>query len=132
MPFSCTRGVVCFRFWICCGITTLRECRDYYVTRRPGDRALGQRGYQGEGQVCRFIVRDAIEASAREAGLLIARPSWLSPAAAQAVYMRYGKGMHPTARLNLCDCVAYALAKHLNVPLLFKGDDFAATDISPV
>lgn len=51
--------------------------------------------------------------------------------AAQAVYMRYGKGMHPTARLNLCDCVAYALAKHLNVPLLFKGDDFAATDISP-
>ena len=51
--------------------------------------------------------------------------------AAQAVYMRYGKGMHPTARLNLCDCVAYALAKHLNVPLLFKGDDFAATHISP-
>ena len=31
--------------------------------------------------------------------------------AAQAVYMRYGKGMHPTARLNLCDCVAYALGK---------------------
>jgi ribonuclease VapC len=45
--------------------------------------------------------------------------------------MRYGKGMHPTARLNPCVCVAYALAKHLNVPLLFKGDDFAATDISP-
>ena len=35
--------------------------------------------------------------------------------------MRYGKGMHPMARLNLCDCVAYALAKHLNVSLLFKG-----------
>jgi len=51
--------------------------------------------------------------------------------AAQAVYMRYGKGMHPMARLNLCDCVAYALAKHLTVPLLFKGDDFAATDIAP-
>jgi ribonuclease VapC len=51
--------------------------------------------------------------------------------AAQAVYMRYGKGMHPTARLHLCDCLAYTLAKHLNVPLLFKGDDFAATDIAP-
>jgi ribonuclease VapC len=49
--------------------------------------------------------------------------------AAQAVYMRYGKGIHPTARLNLCDCVAYALAKHLDAPLLFKEDDFAATDI---
>ncbi len=43
--------------------------------------------------------------------------------------MRYGKGVDPAARLNLCDCVTYALAKHLDVPLLFKGDDFAATDI---
>jgi ribonuclease VapC len=50
--------------------------------------------------------------------------------AAQAVYMRYGKGIHPTARLNLCDCVAYALAKRMDAPLLFKGDDFAATDIA--
>ena len=49
--------------------------------------------------------------------------------AAQAVYMRYGKGIHPAARLNLCDCVAYSLAKQFNVPLLFKRDDFAATDI---
>jgi ribonuclease VapC len=49
--------------------------------------------------------------------------------ASQVVYMRYGKGIHPTARLNLCDCIAYALAKHLGVPLLFKGDDFKSTDI---
>jgi ribonuclease VapC len=47
----------------------------------------------------------------------------------QAVYMRYGKSIHPAARLNLCDCVAYALAKHLGAPLLFKGEDFKATDI---
>ncbi len=33
------------------------------------------------------------------------------------------------AKLNLGDCFAYALAKSLNAPLLFKGDDFAATDI---
>jgi ribonuclease VapC len=51
--------------------------------------------------------------------------------AAQTAYLRYGKGIHPTARLNLCDCVAYALAKHLDVPLLFKGQDFAATDVTP-
>lgn len=49
--------------------------------------------------------------------------------AAQAAYMLYGKGLHPVARLNLCDCVAYALAKNLGVPLLFKGDDFTATDV---
>jgi ribonuclease VapC len=49
--------------------------------------------------------------------------------AAFAAYMRYGKGIHPAASLNLCDCIAYALAKHLGAPLLFKGQDFTATDI---
>jgi ribonuclease VapC len=44
-------------------------------------------------------------------------------------YGRYGKGLNPTTRLNLGDCAAYALAKTLNVPLLFKGADFGATDI---
>jgi ribonuclease VapC len=33
--------------------------------------------------------------------------------------------------LNLGDCFAYALAKSLDAPLLFKGDDFARTDIIP-
>src|SRR5262245_27546343 len=50
--------------------------------------------------------------------------------AAQAAYMVFGKGIHAAAALNLCDCVAYALAKQLDVPLLFKGQDFAATDIA--
>jgi ribonuclease VapC len=40
----------------------------------------------------------------------------------------FGKGRHP-ARLNLGDCFAYALAKSLDEPLLFKGDDFTHTDI---
>lgn len=52
------------------------------------------------------------------------------PLAAPAfdAFLRYGKGRHP-ARLNLGDCFAYALAKQLGVPLLYKGDDFAKTDI---
>jgi ribonuclease VapC len=50
-------------------------------------------------------------------------------AGALAAYRRYGKGVHPKARLNLGDCIAYALAKSLDVPLLFKGTDFSATDI---
>lgn len=48
---------------------------------------------------------------------------------ANAVYSRFGKGVHQ-ARLNLCDCAAYALAKSVNAPLLYKGDDFARTDIA--
>ena len=43
----------------------------------------------------------------------------------------YGKGINPKSRLNLSDCIAYALAKSLSAPLLFKGQDFAATDITP-
>lgn len=51
---------------------------------------------------------------------------------ALSAFGRYGKGIDPKARLNLADCVAYALAKNMNSPLLFKGDDFLATDISAV
>lgn len=44
-------------------------------------------------------------------------------------YRRYGKGMGQGAALNYGDCFSYGLAKHLAVPLLFKGDDFSQTDI---
>ena len=43
-------------------------------------------------------------------------------------YRLFGKGNHP-AGLNMGDCVAYALAKRLDAPLLFKGNDFARTDV---
>ena len=43
-------------------------------------------------------------------------------------FERFGKGRHP-ARLNIGDCFAYALARQLDAPLLYKGDDFAQTDI---
>ncbi|MUO85231.1 type II toxin-antitoxin system VapC family toxin [Agrobacterium vitis] len=48
---------------------------------------------------------------------------------ASEAFGRYGKGIDPKARLNLADCAAYALAKSLSAPLLFKGDDFIHTDI---
>jgi ribonuclease VapC len=41
----------------------------------------------------------------------------------------YGKGMHAMAKLNMGDCASYALAKSLDAPLLFKGEDFKAMDI---
>lgn len=46
-------------------------------------------------------------------------------------YRRWGKGNHP-AGLDMGDCAAYALAKSLDAPLLFKGNDFARTDINRV
>jgi len=47
---------------------------------------------------------------------------------ARAAWRRFGKGRHPAA-LNYGDCFAYALAKTRDAPLLFKGQDFALTDI---
>jgi ribonuclease VapC len=41
------------------------------------------------------------------------------------------QGHQSKARLNLSDCAAYALAKTMNAPLLFKGNDFTETDIKP-
>ena len=48
--------------------------------------------------------------------------------AARQAWRRYGKGNHP-ASLNFGDCFAYALAAVSGEPLLFKGEDFALTDI---
>jgi ribonuclease VapC len=42
---------------------------------------------------------------------------------------QYGKGRHP-ARLNLGDCMSYAVAKAYRAPLLYKGDDFKQTDLA--
>jgi ribonuclease VapC len=47
--------------------------------------------------------------------------------AAFAAFERFGKGRH--SAMNFCDCIAYALAKTLSAPLLFKGTDFSATDV---
>ena len=46
----------------------------------------------------------------------------------RAAFVRFGKGRHPAA-LNFGDCVSYALAQSLGLPLLFKGTDFAKTDV---
>jgi ribonuclease VapC len=45
-------------------------------------------------------------------------------------FLRFGKGRHP-ARLNCGDCAAYALARKYHIPLLYKGTNFARTDIVP-
>ncbi len=48
---------------------------------------------------------------------------------ARAAYREFGKHSGHPARLNFGDCFAYALARERGEPLLFKGDDFARTDV---
>lgn len=43
-------------------------------------------------------------------------------------YLRFGRGRH-RAQLNIGDCLTYAVARLAGEPLLFVGDDFAATDL---
>ena len=49
--------------------------------------------------------------------------------AALVAFARYGKGRGHPARLNMGDCFAYAAARTRGMPLLYKGNDFARTDI---
>jgi len=77
-------------------------------------------------------------AGGRELDLLAAKASLSIEAVtaqqaevAREAWRRYGKGRH-AAGLNLGDCFSYALARVTGEPLLFKGDDFTHTDITPV
>ena len=95
---------------------------------------------------CRMSVANALEASivvegraGMEAGIeldafLETADIELAPVtaehliAARRAWRRFGKGNHRAA-LNFGDCFAYALAEATAEPLLFKGNDFARTDI---
>lgn len=48
---------------------------------------------------------------------------------AREAYRDFGRGSGHAANLNFGDCLAYALAKDLDEPLLFKGNDFTHTDV---
>jgi ribonuclease VapC len=48
---------------------------------------------------------------------------------ALTAFERYGRARH-SAGLNMGGCFAYACARALDMPLLFKGDDFPLTDIT--
>ena len=50
---------------------------------------------------------------------------------ARQAYRQFGKGSGHAAQLNFGDCISYALAADRLAPLLFKGADFAETDLPP-
>lgn len=73
---------------------------------------------------------DRLEGLLTSAGIQIVAFDQAQAVLARDAFVRFGKGRHP-AKLNLGDCAAYALAMSRGLPLLFKGADFALTDVTP-
>ncbi|MBL8383563.1 MAG: type II toxin-antitoxin system VapC family toxin [Burkholderiales bacterium] len=69
-----------------------------------------------------------LDAFMRRAGIVIEPVTEEQAHLARQAYSDFGKGRHP-AGLNFGDCFSYALAKASGESLLFKGGDFARTDI---
>ena len=70
----------------------------------------------------------ALDHFLEEAGVTIEPVDAAQAAEARRAYFRYGKGRHP-AGLNYGDSFAYALARTRREPILYKGSDFAQTDL---
>jgi ribonuclease VapC len=66
----------------------------------------------------------------REAGVTVEPVTQVQAKIARDAYRDFGKGSGHPAKLNFGDCFAYALAKAVGEPLLFKGDDFSHTDVA--
>ena len=74
------------------------------------------------------VARNALDLYVERAGIVVVPVDLSQTRLAEEGWWLYGKGRHP-ARLNMGDCFAYALAKSMGEPLLFKGGDFPRTDI---
>jgi ribonuclease VapC len=82
----------------------------------------GRKGDDAGSDLDLFLQRASIETVAFDQEQLVQ---------ARLAFRRYGKGRH-TAGLNFGDCISYALAQSSGEPLLYKGADFAATDVAGV
>ncbi len=80
-----------------------------------------RRGYEGLRDFDLFMAKAGIELAPVDAD---------QAHIARQAFREFGKGRHP-AGLNFGDCFSYALARAEGLPLLFKGNDFARTDIEP-
>ena len=93
-------------------VASLLECTIVIETKR---------GEAGGRELDLFLHRAGVEVAGVDGDQLeLARRAW----------RRFGKGRHPAA-LNFGDCFSYALSVHGGWPLLFKGRDFARTDVAP-
>ena len=73
----------------------------------------------------------ALDAFLLKSGMAVVEVSPRIADIAFDAYRHFGKGTGHGADLNYGDCFSYALAKYLDAPLLFKGNDFSQTDIAP-
>jgi ribonuclease VapC len=80
----------------------------------------------GRDPVASRLVDRLLEA----AGIVIEPVTEAQARIAREAYRDFGKGSGHAAGLNFGDCFAYALARTTGEPLLFKGDDFAHTDVA--
>lgn len=106
------------------------------------DRSLAEAPVRLMSAVTRVELSFVIEGRKREAGradverflndvhIEIAAVTPQQAEIAIDAFRRFGRGRHRAA-LNIGDCFSYALAKAIDHPLLFKGDDFIHTDIRP-
>lgn len=78
----------------------------------------------------RDVPPTALPALLVEAGIDVLPYTHEHATVAMHAYRAYGRGRHP-AGLNFGDCMAYAMAKVADAPLLFVGDDFPRTDLRP-
>jgi len=74
------------------------------------------------------VAADKLDLFIAETGIEILAFTREHALAARSAFDRFGKGRHP-AGLNFGDCIAYGVAKAEGRPLLFKGTDFAETDV---
>lgn len=87
---------------------------------------------------CSIVVHSLVGPKAMErlddllqlVGVRVAAVDIAQAHAAREAWLRYGKGRSPAA-LDFGDCFSYALATTTGRPLLFKGADFAHTDVTP-
>lgn len=68
----------------------------------------------------------------REASFIVEAVTLEQARLAREAYRDFGKGRGHPAQLNFGDCFAYALAKAMSEPILFKGQDFKHTDLTSV
>lgn len=93
------------------GAPTLVECGIVISARLKQD---------ARGLLARFL---------EEAGVSVVALTDAHFGIAVGAWLKYGKGRHPAA-LNYGDCLAYAVAKVSDMPLLCTGSDFPQTDLA--
>jgi len=83
-----------------------------------------------ETSLSRSAAEDKVRAAFATADITVVPITDEIGRAALDAFDRYGKGRGHPAQLNLGDCFAYGAARTLGVSLLYKGNDFAKTDLA--